>query len=85
MKSVLTIALLLAGLTAFAGEPCKGTTKAGNPCKSKFVSKSGYCRAHDPNKPKPTPDQIRWKKFNKCVGGEPTDFKCDSCYRIYFK
>lgn len=29
-------------------EKCKGITKAGQPCKSTFVSK-GYCKAHNPS------------------------------------
>lgn len=28
---------------------CQGTTTAGNPCKSTFIMKSGYCKVHDPN------------------------------------
>jgi hypothetical protein len=31
---------------------CKGKTKAGDACKSTIVSKkTGYCNAHDPNRP----------------------------------
>jgi hypothetical protein len=50
MKKALLITALLFSITLTAQEKkCKGTTKAGQPCKSIMVSKSGYCRAHDPN------------------------------------
>lgn len=44
----LTIIALLLSLSATATEKCKGTAKSGKPCQSTFVSKQGYCRAHDP-------------------------------------
>jgi len=31
---------------------CQGTTKAGKPCASIMVMKSGFCRAHDPQSKK---------------------------------
>lgn len=78
------IALLLTGLVASAQTiPCKGKTKAGLPCKSKFVSKeSGYCHAHDPNKTELTEQQKRAKKLAKCI--QKSNYSsCDSCITIY--
>jgi hypothetical protein len=56
MKKLVVILLFVLStvLSAVAGDPikCKGTTKKGEPCKSTIVSKkTGYCNAHDPNKP----------------------------------
>lgn len=46
---LLTICTL--SISSYAGTPCKGTTKAGKPCKSIIVdSKTGYCNAHNPNR-----------------------------------
>lgn len=50
MKKLLFISALALSIGAMAqNKPCKGTTKAGNPCKSVMVSKTGFCRSHDPN------------------------------------
>jgi hypothetical protein len=52
-KLLLLSAIVLVTAAAQAQRPtCKGTTKAGQPCKSTIVLKSGYCRSHDPNQPK---------------------------------
>ncbi len=48
MKAILSIAFVLLYLNVSANN-CKGTTKAGQPCKSTFVAKTGYCRMHNPN------------------------------------
>lgn len=49
----ITLVLALCLESAFAAvTPCKGTTKKGTPCKSTFVGKSGFCRAHDPATPR---------------------------------
>ena len=53
MKNLLFIAALFLSVTATAQPPCKGTTKAGQPCKSIIVNKeSGYCNAHNPSRAK---------------------------------
>jgi hypothetical protein len=53
-KLVLFFMILFSAFSSMAGDPikCKGTTKKGEPCKSTIVSKAtGFCNAHDPNKP----------------------------------
>jgi hypothetical protein len=51
MKNLFFIAALFVSLYATAQPPCKGTTKAGQPCKSIIVNKeTGYCNAHNPNR-----------------------------------
>jgi hypothetical protein len=45
----LTIIALLLSLSATATEKCKGVTKSGKPCQSTFVTKQGYCNAHNPS------------------------------------
>ena len=53
MKKFFFIAALFLSVSATAQPPCKGTTKAGQPCKSIIVNKeSGYCNAHNPNRAK---------------------------------
>ena len=85
MKNIMFIALMLTGLALSAQIPCKGKTKAGSACKSKFVSKSGYCHAHDPNKPVLTPEQKKNRKLIACVKKtDYTDFSCDSCYKVVY-
>jgi hypothetical protein len=37
--------------TTAARRTCKGTTKAGNPCRSTLVLGDGYCAVHSPSKP----------------------------------
>lgn len=52
LKKFIALLIIMLPLFALAGEPvkCKGTTKAGAPCKSIMVNKAtGYCRAHDPS------------------------------------
>lgn len=36
--------------TVVVAPQCRGTTKAGAPCRSQFVGASGYCLTHDPEK-----------------------------------
>ncbi len=48
MKKLLLPFLLLSLSVVGQEKTCKGTTKAGKPCKSAIVSKSGFCRSHDP-------------------------------------
>jgi len=53
MKKFFFIAALFLSISATAQPLCKGTTKAGQPCKSIIVNKeSGYCNAHNPNRAK---------------------------------
>ena len=53
MKKFFFIAALFLSVSATAQPPCKGTTKAGQPCKSIIISKeTGYCNAHNPNRAK---------------------------------
>ena len=52
-KLFLAVAIFAtATLTAQQRPTCKGTTKAGQSCKSTIILKTGFCRAHDPNTPK---------------------------------
>jgi hypothetical protein len=46
---ILFIIFTLLLITVALKAQCKGTTKAGKPCRSAFVNKTtGYCRLHDP-------------------------------------
>jgi len=50
-KSIVLLAFSVLSLASVAAiVPCKGKTKAGQPCKSVMVSKAtGYCHSHSPN------------------------------------
>ena len=49
---LLLLTVITLSISSYAQRtPCKGTTKAGKPCKSIIVdSKTGYCNAHNPNR-----------------------------------
>ena len=54
MKKLLIAAMLIVFTATAQNEPkvCKGTTTAGNACKSTIVMADGYCRVHSPLTPR---------------------------------
>lgn len=53
MKKIILLAAMAVSIAVAAQtKPCKGTTTKGQPCKSTFVLKDGYCRMHSPSTPR---------------------------------
>lgn len=49
IRRLLTGAMLLIALSTYAGnDPCKATTKAGEPCKGRPQKGAQYCFIHNP-------------------------------------
>jgi hypothetical protein len=67
LLNIILLAVFIAG-SSFQDETpkCKGIKKDGTACRSVIVSKkTGYCNAHDPNKPKCAKETCRMKVKEK--------------------